>query len=947
MTRFSVLGPLEVWHDGAPVPVPAGRARVLLATLLLRAGRSVPVDDLVARLWDGDVPNPHRVRATLHMVVTRLRQALGPANVVRTTTNGYRVDILPGDLDLHRFRDLSERGRYADALALWRGTPLSDVRSDLLHAEDVAPLLEERLLVLERRVEADLDAGRAGGLVAELRSLTRENPLRERFWGQLVLALYRSDQQAEALAAYQTVRELLADELGVDPSEYLRGVHQSVLNGDAVPPAWPVLCQLPPDNVDFVGRADLEAEATELLACDRGVPVVAITGAPGTGKSALTVRIAHETRARFPDGQLFVRLDGAGGSPRDPAEVLAELLAAVGVDSAKIPDRIDARAAAFRARIADRAVLVVLDDAAGLDQVRPLLPGTPGCAVLISSRNQLTGLQGVRGVRIRPLAFEPGLDLLSRMVGAQRIAEDRVAAAAIVEACGGLPLALRIVGARLAARRSLPLAKMASRLADERRRLDELSISDLEVRAGLALSYAALSQDAALAFRRLGLLGAADIAAWVVKTLAGLDDPDPALEQLVDANLIEEVGRDATGEPRYRLHDLLAVYAAELARADGDEVCDDALRAYADELLGLLDHVVKSTWLGTDELPLLPVPPPALLSQIEVDQLVGDPAEWYAREASLALRAVELCATRGWAPLAHHILDRLLVDDRAHLAVDSAIRICEVVVDAARRDGLDHVYWRAELHYLQETAKVAIDGSLLGRYIDCVRALHDLDRPAEEAIALASLVHFRRLHTGEPDVASAEAAVEAATRAGVDSVLMSTLREFASMLAASGRYAESLPHFARLVEVSARSGDPAGEALVQYRLGTYAMAEGDMDRAVEAAQRSVELMDRTDDVRGQAYVGSLLGRVLIAVGRAPEALDLLVSAHREFTAIGEVLGIANAVAGLAEVYLALDDPESALEVIEPFLRDHRDVGLVDVDERVAKAYQAATGALGR
>ncbi|MFE2754411.1 BTAD domain-containing putative transcriptional regulator [Actinosynnema sp. NPDC059335] len=462
--------------------------------------------------------------------------------MVRTTATGYVAEVEPGALDLHRFRELAANGEYAEALALWRGAPLSDVRSDVLHAEEVEPLLEERLVVLERRIEADLAAGRAGDLVPELRTLTRAYPLRERFWGQLMLALHGSGRQAEALAAFGAVRELLAEELGVDPSEHLRAVHRTVLAGDAEPePAlspWTALCQLPPDTADFIGRDDLCAEASALLTADpsgTAVPVLAITGAPGTGKSTLTIRVAHALRSSFPDGQLFVRLDGAGNAPRDPAEVLAELLTAVGVSPSALPDRLETRAAAFRSHLADRAVLLVLDDAAGVDQVRHLLPGTASSAVLISSRHQLGGLPGVRSLRVPPLPATSGLALLSRAIGEDRVAAEARAAEAIVEACGGLPLALRIVGARLAARRSLPLAQLAARLADERRRLDELATSDMEVRASLELSYEALAPDAALAFRRLGLLGASDVASWVVRALTGLDDPEHAVERLVEA----------------------------------------------------------------------------------------------------------------------------------------------------------------------------------------------------------------------------------------------------------------------------------------------------------------------------------------------------------------------------------------------------------------------------
>jgi DNA-binding SARP family transcriptional activator len=381
MTSFRVLGPLEVWHGDVLVPIPAGRARLLLAILLLRANQPVTADELVDRLWDGEAPNPDRARATLQMVVRRLRQALGEANVVRTVTRGYVADVAPGALDLHEFRDLVGRGRFAEALALWRGTPLSDVRSDVLHTEDVPPLVEERLAVLQRRIAADLAAGRSAELVPELRSLTREHPLREKFWGQLMLALARSGQQAGALAAFQEVRALLADELGVDPGEYLREVHQEVLGAASESRGRPIAPrQLPADVRSFTGRHE-EIVVLDRLAGDvRAAAVVAITGMGGLGKTALAVHWAHRVAADFPDGQLLVNLRGYDHDlrPLTPGQALTHLLGGLGIAPERIPIALDEQIALYRSGIADRRILVVLDNAADVAQVRPLLPPGAG-----------------------------------------------------------------------------------------------------------------------------------------------------------------------------------------------------------------------------------------------------------------------------------------------------------------------------------------------------------------------------------------------------------------------------------------------------------------------------------------------------------------------------------------------------------------------------------------
>ncbi|OKI38902.1 hypothetical protein A6A25_01485 [Saccharothrix sp. CB00851] len=396
-TRFNVLGPLEVWHGDVLVPIPAGRSRLLLAILLLRANQPVSADELVDRLWDGEAPNPDRAKATLQMVVRRLRQSLGPAKVVRTAVGGYVADVPPGALDLHRFRELAAAGKYAEALELWRGEPLRDVRSDVLHQVEVAPLLEEYLVVLERRIDADLDAGRAGDLVAELRSLTGQHPLRERFWGQLMLALYRSDQQAAALAAFRAVRATLVEELGVDPGPMLTDLYHRILRddvpgGSVVMPSRQALRHVPPEVSLFVGR-ERELAALDEATLEPGA-VVLLHGIGGVGKTALALSWANRRRDRFGDGDLHVNLHGfdAAGRPVEPASAAEALLVSLGVRPEDVPAGLAERTTLLRATMAGRRILLVLDNAADSDQVIPLLPGTPTVTVLVTSRNQLRKL---------------------------------------------------------------------------------------------------------------------------------------------------------------------------------------------------------------------------------------------------------------------------------------------------------------------------------------------------------------------------------------------------------------------------------------------------------------------------------------------------------------------------------------------------------------------------
>ncbi|NUT97225.1 MAG: tetratricopeptide repeat protein [Saccharothrix sp.] len=943
-TAFKVLGPLEVRRDGELVGVPAGRARVLLASLLLRAGEVVSVDTLVERLWDGAPPSPHRARATLHMVMTRLRQALGESNVVRTTPNGYVADLGPDELDLHVFRRLAEQGRFADALALYRGEPLSDVRSDVLHAEEVEPLLEERLVVLERRIDADLDAGRSAELVAELRALTTRHPLRERFWGQLMLALARSGRQADALATYRSVTTLLDDELGVAPGPELREVHQAVLSGAPHAPAWPLPRQLPPDIADFVGREDPHREVTAVFTTPTSptaVPIAVITGPPGSGKSALTVHLAHRLSDRFPDGQLFVRLGDGTNRPRDTGEVLAELLTGVGVGLASIPEDVEARAAAFRSRVAGRAVLLVLDGAADLDQVRLLLPGSASCGVLISSRHHLTGLPGSRVLRLDPLDHADALRLLSGIIGPERVERERGSADVVVEATGGLPLALRIVGARLATRPSLPLSALAARLSDERRRLDELSTADMEVRAGFELSYAELDDDVATAFRRLGLLGPFDFAAWSVSVLTD-GDGERLVEHLVNANLLQEAGVDATGEPRYRLHDLLAVYAAELSAQDDPTENRARLRRHAEALLLLADLAQHDTRTYVDMLPMRPIHivEPALAHDAE--RLTRSAPAWLVSEQRQIVRAVELAAREGWPDIAADLADRA-----SHLDLDVFIgsagmaRLHALSSQSAQAAGDTTLALRMEHHRLSEAAKDVVDARLIDDFRQCAEGLEAIGDTLTLACHLATWAYYQSVYDGKPAVDLAERAATLAARTGNESVYISALREHASMVAWSGRMADALPLFEKAITLSRTQPDKLSEAQVHHRISLYALRNNDLALAAEASRTTMNLLADTHDLRATAYVLSHASRVDAALGDHDSAIERARRAYEMFTGLAEGIGSATAAANVAENYLAANRPAEALEFLEKAIPTHEGVGASEALERMAEAQAKA------
>ena len=475
---------------------------------------------------------------------------------------------------------------FGRPLGVWRGEPLGDVA--LLRGHPVVVgLAGQRAEVVVEYAETASAAGWHDQVLPHLQALAGRDPLNERALACLMIALAGGGKQAAALEVYEQARRRLDDQLGVRPGAGLAAAHTRVLRHDiplaapdpgeagsdspvirAGPPQgapWAPACQLPPAVADFTGRSEQVAQLEAMLgpADDRrGVPVVVISGPPGVGKTNLMLRVGHVMRSLCPDGQLWAVLDGAS-ERRDPCEVLGEMLRALGVHGSVIPADAERRAALLRSRLADRRVLVVADDAASAAQVRPLLPGTAGCAVMVTSRRQLADLAGARHLLLGPLTGGEATELLGSIAGAGRIAAESAAAGELAAACGQLPLAVRIVGAKLAARPSALVAGLAKAVADERHRLDALQVGDLSVRASLASGYQSLSEPARRAFRLLSLLGPCDVAEWAVGALLGEPDASAVVTELSDRSMLMIAGTDDTGQARFRLHDLLRDYAQE------------------------------------------------------------------------------------------------------------------------------------------------------------------------------------------------------------------------------------------------------------------------------------------------------------------------------------------------------------------------------------------------
>lgn len=632
--RFGVLGAVAVGSGGVLGPVRWPMPRSLLAVLLLNANRVVSAGRLVEVLW-GDDP-PTTAMASLHNHVMRLRSLLAGGEKeaqIRTLAPGYVLEVADSDVDLRKFTQLSRRGRDAlavgdwdtasrdlnAALGLWRGEPLEDVTSWLLREREVPRLIQMRLEAVEARIEADLHRGGHEQLISELGELTVAYPLRERFHAQLMQACYQTGRQAEALAFYQRAREVLAEELGLDPGPDLQQLYQQILTGERRPAALARCAvtvrpaQLPADLGDLTGRADQVRLLTTRSGSAGGqpgvVPVCVVTGPGGIGKTSLAVHAAHEVSDRFPDGQLYASLGGTSARPAQPGQVLGRFLRDLGADPAHIPAGVSERATMFRSLLSGRRVLILLDDARNSTHVAMLIPGTAGSAVIVTSRNPLTELQ--RACRVPLAAFSKiqSIELLTRIIGSARVQAEVQAAETVVELCAGLPLALRIVGSRLVTRPHWTIADLAERLAEPTTRLDELAVGDLSVRATLTASYTNLRSGSgpitpARAFRLLGLWTGPDISTPAAAALFGVDlsAAEHVLETLMDGHLLQAAGTAG----RYRLRDLLGIYAAERAR---EEESPAEIQAAIGRLLAWYLHSVMAPdqavrWLRT-ELPNL------------------------------------------------------------------------------------------------------------------------------------------------------------------------------------------------------------------------------------------------------------------------------------------------------------------------------------------------------
>ncbi|MFD5828908.1 BTAD domain-containing putative transcriptional regulator [Lentzea sp. NPDC060358] len=942
--QFRLLGPMEVRLQGSPVVLRAGKHRALLAALLLRPNRVVPVTELVEHVW-GDAP-PARTRGAVQTYVMRLRSALGDPSLVQTAADGYRMRVDPLAVDVHRFADAAARGRaaaaaddlvtarkaFAEALELWRGPVLSDVPSETLHAEHAPRLTELLMTVHEQRVDVELALGHHADLVPELFSLTRDHPLRERFWAQLMLALYRSSRQAEALEAFRQVDRTLDEQLGIDPSAELRSLHQAILVGAPelaapvparAPERAPAPMRLPDDIADFTGRAR-HVERISGLITGGSVPIVTLAGPPGVGKTTLAMHVAHLLRDRFPDGLLHVDLRGyALGPPADGMDVLSRFLRALGVPPDEIPADADEQSTVLRSLLAGRRMLLVLDNAAAPDQVRPLLPGTASCRVIVTSRDDLRGLIALNGARTVPVdVFSPPES--AALLSSLRVPGDH---AELAERCGHLPLALRVAAAYLAGRED-----------------ETISGSPID------LAYAALPPAPRRLFRLLSVVPGPDFTAEAASALAAVD-----AEGLL--TVLEIAGLVVSPAPgRYRFHDELVRHAAALhEEPDGPAELDLAWTALLHHYLRGVERCAELLYPGIVRLPTSPAgPAPRIPGAAEA-------LAWLDAERPNLAAAIRHAADHGPAPLAWQLADAL----RGYLWIGQHVgewlATARHALAAAQAHG----------HRPAEAAMHANLGTLylrLGEYalsvehhdhaIELYRDLGDEDAEASVLNNL-SLVHRRSGELGLAKQAllrclamlrSADSVSTGLYNLGQLSVELGELDDavehFSEALALApnadshaylgmalrlqGRLPEARAHLNRALEIG---NVPAGDAEALDNLAAVELAEGDPDAALTSATRALSLVADGGDPQVATSARITLGAVRRALGEPEVAEALFEQALGTARRIGYASGEVRALISLAVVRGELSRPAESRAAAEEAVRRSAELGLRALENR--------------
>jgi DNA-binding SARP family transcriptional activator len=919
--EFRILGPLyaDARSGSGPAVISQPLLQSALAVLLLRANRPCPRSMLIETLW-GSEP-PASADAALRVCISRLRRSLGDCAERLDSVGppggrapghrqqrGYMMTVRPGELDVDEFTDLVAQGQaeldvgnaaaaaasFVQALALWGDPPIPDLPESEVIAAAVARLKNQRQAALDALIEARLAAGEPEQVLGQLRAAVSAAPGRERTCGQLMRAYHALGMRTEALDVYQQARQETLKQQGAEPGPVLSVLYQRILAEEMANPApltalgigAPALpgSQAPAPPADFTGRSDEVARIVGYFG-GPGVPVTVIAGGPGTGKSATAAIVALHLRRRFPDGQLYAELGGVH-RPRDPHDVLADLLQSMGVPARSIPVTHPARSAMYRSLLAGRKVLVIVDDAATAAQVRPLMPAAGGAAVLVTSRSRLSGLAGARIVELDELAVEDGLRLLDLTAGPGRVASEPAAARAIVVACAGLPLAIRLAGAVLAARPGLTVATLADECAGQQV-LDVLSAEDSSVRAAIESSCRALSSQgyAVLCLAASAIPG--EIPAWALAELA--DGDGRVGDTLAGVGLLAPARVEIAGK-RYRMHSLVRAYAREQG-SQGDDSCTEALARLRAGWLHRADRAAAMA----PALPFAAMPPPVTAPsaglRVQPTAQAGLEAaqSWLESEQTGLIATVEQACAAGDHATAIALASRMLADHcrtGAHLI---AIRLWRAVADAAAVAG-DSVAAALARYYL--AVVLADTHDQIGEAATVLRgALPELERAEKVDAAAMGYALLGRCASAEGRHAAAIRAVRDSLRLADGTPAGYLVRCCATAvlgltLARVGIASTGIERCRQALSQAARLGEPEYEAYATRAMAQALIVSGAYSAAAGTCRDGLELCERLGSRIAAARFTLLLGRAQQCLGEHEAAAESLVAAADVFRQSG-------------------------------------------------------------
>lgn len=911
---IALLGPPIAWLGDRELRLGPPRQLAVLALLAARAGQAVAREEIIAGVWGDDQPpsaesGVHTYVSGLRRIVEPTRTHRQPGQILVSHDSAYELRLPHEMIDLWKFsHGLDETERHwrscdfqaclkfiDDALGLWRGPAFSGIPGPFAETEQIR-YEELRLTATERRGEVLLALGRHSELIPDLQRLARLHPLRERVRHLLMRALYRCDRQADALAEFQDARKCLIEQLGVEPGHALQTLHAQILHADPeldatvsaepisigqpdkTPPAAP--SQLPRRVGNFTGRTRELALLHGLLGTtdhrDEPLPLVVITGPAGVGKTSFAVYVAHTLAARF-DGQIYLNLHGFDKerAPTSSADAIGSLLAALGVGDARIPEGVDSLVALYRSTTAKTRLLLVLDNAASAEQIRPLLPGGTDSAVIVTSRSRLSGLvarDGARPVVLAPLEEDESVELLAGVIGQQRVAAEPTAAARVVELCGGLPLGIRIAAERIATRGHLSLADVADDLAEEANRLDVLTVrgdDETTVRSVFSWSYRHLDAEDARCFRILGLHPGIEFGAGVAAAMFDLDmaRTRERLDALASVHLLEEVRHD-----RYRLHDLIRLYARELCRAEDDEVTSTAV---VDRLF---------TWYLT---------------------MAGRASNTLAPWQNLVDPAADVAGLREFRNY-----------DDARNWFDMELNALAAAAELASNSGRTEIAWRiplAEFYYLHTVKQWTV---WVATYSLALRAAQASGDPYGEAWmhhGLSIADHGR----GNFDSALSHSrrALEIRRRIGDRDGEAWSLHGMGLAYLGLGQLTDAERLFIESIKIRDELNDAYGKAVSQLFLAEAVQQQEKLDDAIEIAESALAAFSDLRAAHGQGYALNLLGRVHSARHDFEQASRYYRRALRGCREAGDEHGEGEALRGLGKLMAAAGANEQAREYL--------------------------------